>query len=144
MGAGFDPRARRQARRALVQALYQWQLSGDSAREIARQFEANGSLDKADGDYFFDCLRGVVNDAAALDACFEPYLDRKLDALDHVEKAILRAGTYELKARVDTPYRVVLNEYIELAKTFGAEDSHTYVNGILDRVAMELRSVERV
>ena len=96
----------------------------------------------ADESYFLDCLNGVVQGVAELDPLFEPYLDRAIDALDHVERAILRAGTFELKERLDVPVRVVIDEWVELAKTFGAEESFRYINGVLDRVAHDTRGLE--
>lgn len=136
--------ARRRARRALIQALYQWQLAPQDAPAIAAQFIENGSLAKADSAFFNACLAGVTAAVADLDAAFTPYLDRDATALDHVERAILRAGAYELKEREDVPYRVVIDEYIRLAKTFGAEQSYKYVNGVLDRVARDVRAAETV
>ena len=138
----MDPRARRRARRALVQAIYQWQLGGQTADDIRTQFTDNGTLDKADSEFFAGCLRGVLRGAPDLDAVFAPYLDRSVASLDQVERAILRAGTYELRSCIDVPYRVAIDEYVRLAKTFGAQDSYKYVNGVLDRVARELRSAE--
>lgn len=142
MAEKIDPRARRRARRALVQATYQWQLADASVAEIRAQFADNGSLDKADGDFFDACLGGVVDAHGALDAIYAPYLDRQVSELDHVERAILRTGTFELRSRIDVPFKVVINEYVTLAKTFGAQDSHKYVNGVLDRVARDLRAAE--
>ena len=134
--------ARRRSRRALVQAIYQWQLGGQQADDIRGQFVDNGTLDKADGEFFAACLRGVLADAPDLDAAYGPYLDRSVAALDQVERAILRAGAYELRSRIDVPYKVAIDEYVRLAKTFGAEDSYKYVNGVLDRVARDLRPAE--
>jgi len=144
VSGGVDPRARRRARRALIQAVYQWQLSGGTPDSIAAQFRDSGALDKADQAFFDECLAGIIRGADALDDCFAGYLDRKLTELNHVERAILRAGAYELKKRIDVPFKVVIDEYVELAKIFGAAESHRYVNGVLDRVSMDLRRVERV
>ncbi len=138
----MDPRARRRARRALVQAIYQWQLGGQAADDIRAQFADNGTLDNADSEFFDACLRGVLRGAPDLDATFAPYLDRSVAALDQVERAILRAGAHELRSCIDVPYRVAIDEYVRLAKTFGAQDSYKYVNGVLDRVARDLRSAE--
>ena len=135
-----NPRARRQARRALLQALYAWQIAGAEVEDLHEQSADN--LRRADGRFFDDCLRGVVQGVDALDALFASYLDRSVDALDHVERAILRAGAFELKERLDVPARVVINEWVELAKTFGATDSFKYVNGVLDRVARTARAAE--
>jgi len=134
---------RRQARRALVQAVYQWQLSDADVASIAGEFRASGALDKADDAFFDALLKGVLLGAPALDERIAPLLDRRFADLDQVERAVLRLGTFELAHRPDVPYRVVIDEYVELAKLFGAEDSYRYINGVLDKLAAELRSVER-
>lgn len=134
--------ARKRARRALVQAVYQWQMSGGSDKELAGQFAEGEALKKADKEFFAQSLSRVLLQTAELDATLTPQLDRKLAELDKVELALLRLGTDELKNRIDVPYRVVIDEYVELAKTFGAEDSHKYVNAVLDRLSAELRPLE--
>lgn len=134
--------ARRKARRALVQAVYQWQMAGGSASEIETEFQGNGSLDKADVAFFQDLLRGVLRDSAALDELLTPLLDRPLKELDKVELAALRLAARELAERPDVPYRAVIDEYVELTKLFGAEDGHKFVNAVLDRLAAELRPAE--
>ena len=134
--------ARRKARRALVQAVYQWQMAGGSTAEIEAEYQGNGSLDKADGDFFEDLLRGVLLNCADVDELLSPVLDRRLEELDNVERAVLRVATRELATRQDVPYRVVINEYVELTKLFGAEDGHKFVNGVLDKLATSLRAVE--
>lgn len=134
--------ARRQSRRALVQAVYQWQMSSSEAAAIEADFAGSGSLDKADVEFFRELLRGVIAEVAELDALLIPLLDRDLDALDQIELAVLRLGTLELKNRIDVPYRVVIDEYVDLARTFGAEDGHKYVNGVLDKLAQTLRPLE--
>ena len=134
--------ARRRARRALMQAVYAWQMTDGDLADIAAQFKGSDHLRKADEDYFLDCLRGVLAGVAELDPLFEPYLDRRIDQLDYVERAVLRAGSYEMKARLDVPVRVVIDEWVEMAKRFGAEDSFRYINGVLDRVARDVRSAE--
>ena len=150
-----SPRARRQARRALVQALYQWQMAPLDIVALLAQFQEGESLNKADVEFFRELLLGVTRavteqgpddgdgPVGAFDAQFAGFLDRKVGELDKVELAVLRLGTYELKERLDVPYRVVIDEYVQLAKLFGAEASHKYVNGVLDAVAAELRQVER-
>lgn len=138
------PYARRQARRALVQAIYQWQMTDADTQTLANDFVERGSLEKADRPFFDELLKHVVEHSDDLDAAFVELLDRELKSLDQVELAILRLGTYELVHRIDVPYRVVLDEYIELAKTFGAEDSHKYVNGVLDKLARSVRPAERL
>ena len=191
-----NPRARRRARRVLLQALYAWQLTGATNAELRAQFAFAGRSAKrdaakqapapcspsgsliagagslvapkpsapsperpetpapspglvderllagADEAFFTECLAGVLQQHADVDALFTPYLDRAIDALDHVERAILRAGTFELRSRPDVPARVAIDEWVELAKGFGAEESFRYVNGVLDRVAHDLRGAE--
>jgi N utilization substance protein B len=134
--------ARRQSRRALVQAVYQWQMSDSDASSIEAEFVASGSLEKADLEFFHELLRGVIAEQAELDALLLPLLDRKVSALDQIELAVLRLGALELKNRIDVPYRVVIDQYVDLAKTFGAEDGHKYVNGVLDKLAVSLRPLE--
>ena len=134
--------ARRKARRALVQALYQWQLSANSVSSVLADFDNGEALKKADTEFFKDVLRKTVNEAEHLDAVFTPFLDRASEQLDQVERAILRLAATEFKYRFDVPYRVVIDEYVELAKMFGAQDSYKYVNGVLDSLATRLRSVE--
>ena len=133
--------ARRRARRTLLQALYAWQMTDADFDEVVQQFTPD-QLKGADTDYLHECLRGVMDRVTMLDPLFEPYLDRRVDELDYVERAILRAGSHELKDRLDVPVRVVIDEWVELAKRFGAQDSFRYVNGVLDRVARDLRSAE--
>lgn len=134
--------ARRKARRALVQAVYQWQMAGGNTADIEAEYQSNGSLDKADVAFFQELLRGVVLNTAELDAVLTPVLDRKVAELDNVERAALRAATRELSTREDVPYPVVINEYVELTKLFGAEDGHKFVNGVLDKLAGSLRPLE--
>ena len=133
--------ARRRARRTLLQALYAWQMTDADFDEVAQQFTPD-QLKGTDTDYLHECLRGVMDRVATLDALFEPYLDRRIDKLDYVERAILRAGSYEMKERLDVPARGVIDEWVELAKRFGAAESFRYVNGVLDRVARDLRTAE--
>lgn len=136
------PSARRKARRFTLQALYQWQLAGAAVSDIEAQFLANQDFTKVDREYFHDLLHGVLGQVKTLDEQLTPYLDRRVEELSQVEKAILRLGAFELKERQDVPYRVVINEGIELAKVFGAEDSFKYVNGVLDKLARQLRYAE--
>ncbi len=147
----INPWARRQARRAAVQALYQWQMTQTPVADIITDRTLDGSLKKADTTFFVELLRGsvgAVEEQAAdathnkADAPFAPHLDREPKALDKVELAILRLGCFELCERIDVPYRVVIDEYVELAKVFGAEESHKYVNAVLDKVAADTRTVE--
>lgn len=133
---------RRKARHFGLQALYQWTLSGASAREIEAEFRVDNDFQHTDGEYFSAVLKGVVGDVEALEALFEPFLDRRLDELDPIERNLLRLGTFELRDRIDVPYKVVINEAVSLAKKFGATDSHRYINGVLDKIAKELRTAE--
>ena len=133
---------RRKARHYGLQALYQWTLSGASATDIEAEFRVDNDFQYTDGEYFSAVLKGVVKDVEALEALFSPSLDRKLEELDPIERNLLRLGTFELRDRIDVPYKVVINEAVALAKKFGATDSHRYINGVLDKVARDLRTVE--
>lgn len=137
-----SPAARRKARRFTVQALYQWQMTGTNLGEIETQFRVDNDMRKTDVAYFHELLHEIPKCLNHLDGLFTPYLDRELKDLDRVELAILRIGTYELSKRIDVPYKVAINEGIELAKYFGATESHKYVNGVLDKVAQKLRVLE--
>ncbi len=145
MAASSKPgaRARARARRLTLQGLYQWQLSGALPADIIVQLYANQNTKDTDTDYFEELLRGAIADSDKLAAAFTPYLDRPPTQLDPVERAILLLSTYELSTHPDVPYRVVLNEAVELARKFGAEDSHKYINAVLDKTAAELRRSER-
>ena len=134
---------RRKARHFGLQALYQWTLSDASLIDIDAEFRVDNDFRHTDGEYFQALLRGVMQDVESLEALFSPLLDRALDDLDPIERNLLRMGTFELKERIDVPYKVVINEAVSLAKKFGATESHRYINGILDKVASELRTVER-
>lgn len=136
------PSARRKARRFALQALYQWHMTGDNLGNIEQQFRDENDLKKTDTVFFRELLHKIPACVNEMDALFTPHLDRDKDELDKVELAALRIGTYELAKRLDIPYRVVINEGIELAKYFGATDSYKYVNGILDKVALQVRAVE--
>jgi N utilization substance protein B len=133
---------RKKARNLLVQALYQWQLAGGLRPDIEAQFRTDNS-GKIDWDFFHQALGFVLENFQTIDQVFSVKLDRKLEQLDPIELAILRLGTYEFQQRIDVPYKVVINEYIELAKKYGATDSHKYINGVLDKLAVDLRSVEK-
>ncbi len=135
-------RTRSQARRCAVQALYQWQLTGEDVAEIATQILEEKDAKKVDTSYFRGLLSGVVKQVDVMDALLAPTLDRSIGSLDPVELAIMRMGAYELKYHLEVPYRVVINESVELAKTFGADQGHKYVNGVLDKLAASLRSGE--
>lgn len=134
--------ARTNARKAAVQALYQWQMTGQSLVEIERQFLEEERLKDAQKSYFMELFHGVPKNLETIDQALSEFVDRPVDMIDPVERAILRIGVYELANRPDMPYRVVLNEGINLAKHFGADGSHKYVNGILDKVAQQKRALE--
>lgn len=136
----FPERAR--ARRRGLQALYQWQIGGGPMRRIIEQFNEEQDMAIVDGNYFSELLLGVETHLEALDAAISPYLDRHMDQVDVIERATLRLAAWELFHRQDIPYRVVLNEAVELAKDFGAEGGHTYVNGVLDKLARDARGAE--
>ncbi|MDG1582188.1 transcription antitermination factor NusB [Pseudomonas sp. GOM6] len=133
---------RRVARSLAMQALYQWQMAGQSLNEIEAQFRVDNDFSGVDGAYFHEILTGVARQKPELDEAFTPFLSIPLDELDPVELAILRLSAWELKDRVDVPYKVVINEGIELAKVFGATDGHKFVNGVLDKLAPVLRAAE--
>jgi N utilization substance protein B len=142
-GKSQGPRARAKARRLALQGLYQWQLSGTAANEVIAELNASQNIKDVDGEYFEVLLRGVTADSESLQALFLPNLDRPAEQLDPIERGILLIGTFELRERIDVPYRVVLNEAMELAKGFGAEDSHKYINAVLDKTSAGLRQAER-
>lgn len=139
---GVDPVLRTRARRRAMQALYAWQMAGGEARTLIAQFAHEQAREAADLIYFEDLVRGVIEHQSTIDAALNQFLDRDVEQVDGVERAVLRLATYELRHRLDVPYRVVLNEAIETVKRFGAEHGHTYVNGVLDQAAVEWRSVE--
>lgn len=133
---------RRKARHFGLQALYQWTLSGAALADIEAEFRVDNDFRHTDGDYFTAILKGVTSDVDALEALFSPALDRPLDDLDPIERNLLRLGAFELRDRIDVPYKVVINEAVSLAKKFGATESHRYINGVLDKVARDLRTIE--
>ena len=134
---------RRRSREFAVQGLYQWRVGKNRAEDIARQTAEAEGFAKADGEYFARLFNGTVNDAAALEAAIAPYLDRRPQDLAPVEHVILLLGAYELAHSPEVPYRVVINEAIELAKTYGGTDGYKYVNGVLDKLAQKVRGAER-
>jgi N utilization substance protein B len=133
---------RTQARRAALQALYQWQLNPSSLVELEMQFINDPSIQLGSREFFSGLLQGVLTNLETVDAAFVNLLDRPIVQLNPVELSVLRLGTYELLAMPETPYRVIINESIELAKTFGAEGGHAYVNGVLDKLGKTLRATE--
>ncbi len=137
----FSPHARTAARQRALQAVYQWQLTGLDTLTIEIQFFDEQDMNKVDAPYFKTLLHGIAKQVEFLDVMFTPFIDRNITQLDPVELAILRIGCYELKYCGDIPYRVVINEAVNIAKKFGATQSHKYVNGILDQVAHTLQNI---
>ena len=136
-------RARSLSRRLALQALYQWQMTGQSFPELRNQYTSDEGYAEIDPEYFQQLLQGVVEDSAALDTMIGAWLDRPVAQLDPVEHAVLLIGVEELRAHVEVPYKVVLNECVELAKKFGATDGHKFINAVLDRAARQLRAAEQ-
>jgi N utilization substance protein B len=135
-------RKRSRARHHAVQAVYQWQMTGQDVGDVVGQFLASQDGTKFEVDYFRELVRGVATELRALDDSLQPHVDRPIGQIDPVERAILRLGAFELASHPEVPYRVVINEAVELAKVFGAEEGHKYVNGVLDKVARVLRAAE--
>lgn len=134
---------RRKARRFAVQGIYEWQLSGNLPHEIEARTRADNAMHKVDLNYYHELLSRVIADHAALDQLMIHILDRDTKQLDPIELAILRLSTYEMRDHLEIPYRVVIDEAIELAKHFGGTDSHKYINGVLDKMASQLRADEK-
>ncbi|MBD3822839.1 transcription antitermination factor NusB [Hydrogenovibrio sp. JE_KL2] len=130
------------SRAVALQALYQWQLNRSEISDITKEFNEEGRLTGIDVPLYQDIVNTVVSETEAFDELYGQFLDRSVAMIDPVEKIILRIGVYELKYKPEIPYKVVLNESVELAKRFGAEESHKYINGILDKVAQQVRSLE--
>ena len=139
---GVDPNLRKRARRRAVQAIYAWQISGNDMAAVVRDFAHEQDMEQADLDYFHALTRGVEEGHKALDEALAPLLDRTIEQIDPIERAILRLAAFELRNRPDVPYRVSLNEAIDLAKRFGSDQGHTYVNGVLDQAAKAWRADE--
>ena len=135
----MKPSPRRKARELAVQAVYSWQISQNSVSDIEINFITENNKRRFDIEYFQQLLRGVTSKIAELDLAISPHVDRPLDDIDHVEKAILRVAVFELSDCQEVPYRVVINEAIELAKLFAADDSHKFVNGVLDKAVKLIR-----
>jgi N utilization substance protein B len=135
-------KARGKSRRLAMQAIYQWQMTGDSITGIKQQFFDENNSSKIDTEYFSELVSGVAANLSDLDGLLEKYMTRTIESVDPVERAILRLGTYEFVNRPDVPYRVVLNEAVNIAKEFCAEKSHAFVNAVLDKVAKEIRHIE--
>ena len=139
---GIDPAARSRSRRRALQALYAWQLSDSPIERVLDQFRHEQDMEVADLEYFEALVRGVAAHCGELDAALARFVDREIAQVDPIERAVLRIATFELLRRPDVPYRVVINEAIETTKRFGADQGHTYVNGVLDKAAAEWRPHE--
>jgi N utilization substance protein B len=139
---GIDPHARSRARRRALQAVYAWQLSNTAINKVIDQFRNEQDMEVADLEYFEDLVRGVEQNLGSLDEALQEFLDRDIAQVDPIERAVLRIAAYELRHRVDVPYRVVINEAIETTKRFGSEHGHTFVNGVLDHAAAAWRAAE--
>jgi N utilization substance protein B len=133
---------RRRSREFALQGLYQWQLAGTDAATIEQQMSAAKGFDKTDRAYFSALLAGAIRESERLEQSLQPHLDRKCAELSPVERAILLIAAYELQNQPDVPYKVVINEAVELAKSYGGTDGFKYVNGVLDKLAADKRPLE--
>jgi N utilization substance protein B len=134
--------ARTRARELLVQALYQMQLAGHSSSELLEQFHLQAAYQRVDQEFFDEALPLIIKSQSALESIIDDLIDRPLEQLDPVERAVLLIGVFELQSRIDVPYKVVINEGVNLAKRFGALDGYKYINACLDAAAQSLRSTE--
>jgi N utilization substance protein B len=135
-------KAKQKSRKLLVQALYSWELGGTDLQTIEVNFHLENDMRKIDTDLFKKVLYEVPENLAKIDEAYQPYLDREQDQLDPVSRAVLRIATYELLFSIEVPYKVAINEGVNLAKTFGPTDAYKFINGVLDRVAARARVVE--
>ncbi len=133
---------RTRARHLATQALYQWQISADDPQQILAHFVEEHQRSRYHKIYFEVLFNGVIKNIEEIDQQLQHMIDREIDSLDYVERAILRLSTYELMKQLDVPYKVVINEGVELAKVFGADQSHKYINAVLDRMVKRLRRLE--
>ncbi len=133
---------RRIARELVLQGLYQWKIAGGTADFIEQQLCESDKFKYADTQYFSHVLHGVLQDVEAISKYIQPCLDRSIDELSPVEMAILLLSTFELTHHPEIPYRAIINEAIELARTYGGSDGYKYVNGVLDKLAVQLRAIE--
>jgi len=135
-------KARGKSRRLAMQAIYQWQMTGDNISDIKQQFFDENNMAKLDSAFFSEMVSGVASSISEIDPLLEKYMSRSVESVDPVERSILRLASYEFINRLDVPYRVVLNEAVNITKEFCAENSHTFVNAVLDKVAKEIRHIE--
>ncbi|HEY4067661.1 MAG TPA: transcription antitermination factor NusB [Burkholderiaceae bacterium] len=134
--------ARRRARELALQGLYEWLVSGAEASVVDSHMREQTDFDKCDSVHFDALLRGCINEASGIDALLSRHVDRKTSQLSPIEHGVLMIGVYELTHCIDVPYKVAINEAVELAKSYGGTDGHKYVNGVLDKAAIDLRPVE--
>jgi N utilization substance protein B len=133
---------RSRSREYAVQALYQWQMTDYAIATVIQQFVVEKNPKTYEREYFEDLVRGTITGLADIDGALNPLLDRDIEKVDLIERAILRLATYELQSHPEIPYRVIINEAVELAKTYGAEMGHKYVNGVVDKLSRSVRSIE--
>lgn len=133
---------RRIAREFALQGIYQWRVAGSSTAFIEQQLRESDDFKQSDVKYFVQLLHGTIQHSVALEEAIQPFLDRPLRELSPVEAAILLLSAYELSHHLEIPYRAIINEAIELARTYGGTDGHKYVNGVLDKLALQLRGIE--
>ena len=138
----FLPSTRKKARELLVQALYQRSVSGTEISIIHQEFLANNNMDKVDTEFFKELLYCIIDKLDEVDGAYTEFLDRETSRLDQISRVILRIGSYELCFRIDIPYKVAINEAVNLAKKFGPTDTYKYINGILDMTALKKRAIE--
>lgn len=135
-------KARGKSRRLAMQAVYQWQMTGDNITDIKQQFFDENNMSQLDAEFFSELVSGVASSISDLDTLLEKYMSRSAESVDPVERSILRLAAYEFVNRFDVPYRVVLNEAVNITKEYCAENSHAFVNAVLDKVAREVRHLE--
>ena len=136
------PKEKQKARRMLLQALYSWDVGGTDLVDIEAEFHTDNDMSKVDTALFHTILFGVPKNLAQIDGTYSPHLDRENKQLDPVSRAVLRLSSYEMVFSIDVPYKVVINEGVNLAKTYGPTDAYKFINGVLDKVAIEYRAVE--
>ncbi len=134
----MDPKLRHQARKILLQAYYQWQLSGDKSGDLIKQYQDAKKHIKVDWPFFQEVLIGAINKHQELDAIISTHIERPLGEINPIEIAILRLGVYELESYPDTPFRVIIDQYLMICDIFGSEGGYRYVNGVLDKVAKSM------
>jgi len=142
MSSEIDIKARHRAREYAIQALYQWTLSGQTLLETEQQFMAASANKRVEHDYLRELIHTIPQHLDELDGNFSSFLSREIKDIDPIELSILRLATYELRYRIDIPYLVVIDEALELTKTFGSVEGFKFVNGVLDKVAKNLRKLE--